>query len=60
MQTSINNTQKGTEFMTLFPTLDSPEEVLELAKSKITSVERNELHSLFMTYHNTLLHKLLS
>lgn len=46
--------------MTLFPTLDSPEEVLELAKSKITSIERNELHSLFMTYHNSLLHKLLS
>lgn len=46
--------------MTLFPTLDSPEEVLELAKSKVTSIERNELHSLFMTYHNSLLHKLLS
>lgn len=60
MQTSSTTPNKSPQIMTLFPTLDSPEEVLELAKSKVTSVERNELHSLFMTYHNTLLHRLLS
>lgn len=46
--------------MTLFPTMDSTDDVLALAKEKVKSIEHNELHSLFMTYHNTLLHKLLT
>jgi hypothetical protein len=43
------------EHMSLFPTLDSLDEVLELAKSKAPHIPENELHSLFMIYHNTLL-----
>lgn len=41
--------------MSLFPTLGSPQEAIELAKSKLPITDPNELHSLLMIYHNSLL-----
>lgn len=41
--------------MSLFPQMDSLDEVMALAKSKVTCIGQNELHSLFMTFQNTLL-----
>lgn len=42
--------------MSLFPTFSSLEEVLELAESQLPIVNKNDLHALLMSYHNTLLH----
>jgi hypothetical protein len=39
----------------LFPTLGSLNEAVELAESKVPVNCKNEMHSLLMTYHNTLL-----
>lgn len=39
----------------LFPTLGSLREVIYLADSKLPITNRNELTSLLMIYHNTLL-----
>lgn len=58
MKTTPEQTKQGHEYKSLFPTLDTTEEVLELAKSKGLAIEQNEIHSLFMIYHNTLLHTL--
>jgi len=41
--------------MPVFPTLGSIQEVLDLAESKLPINNHNELISLLMTYHNTLL-----
>ena len=41
--------------MSLFPTLGSLQEVVDLAESKVPVTNRNEMYSLLMTYHNTLL-----
>ena len=41
--------------MNLFPTLGSLQEVVNLAESKVPVVSRNEMYSLLMTYHNSLL-----
>lgn len=41
--------------MTVFPTLGSLNEVVELGESKLPIKDKNELFSLLMTYHNTLL-----
>ena len=41
--------------MTLYPTMNSLDEVVELAKAKLPGLSRNELLSLLFTYHNTLL-----
>lgn len=44
--------------MALFPTLDSLQDVLELAESKLPITDSNDLYVLFMTYHNTLIKEL--
>lgn len=44
--------------MTLFPTMGSLQEVVDLAESKMPITSRNELVSLLMTYHNTILKEL--
>jgi hypothetical protein len=41
--------------MGLFPTLGSLQEVTEYGESKLPITDKNELMSLLMTYHNTLL-----
>lgn len=41
--------------MTLFPTFGSLQEVIDYSKSKLPITDENELFSLLMTYHNTLL-----
>ena len=41
--------------MSLFPTMGSLQEVVELAESKMPITNRNEMFSLLMIYHNTLL-----
>ena len=43
--------------MSLFPTLNSLQEVVELAESKVPVHCKNEIYSLLMTYHNTLLNE---
>jgi hypothetical protein len=44
--------------MGLFPTLGSLQEVVDLADSKLPIKNRNELTTLLMIYHNTLLKQL--
>lgn len=41
--------------MGLFPTLGSLQEVVDFADSKLPITDKNDLFSLLMTYHNTLL-----
>jgi hypothetical protein len=41
--------------MALFPTLGSLQEVVDFSESKLPITDKNELFSLLMTYHNTLL-----
>lgn len=41
--------------MSLFPTLNSIQEVIELAESKLPVTSKNEMYSLLMTFQNTLL-----
>ena len=41
--------------MGLFPTLGSLQEVVDFADSKLPITSKNELCSLLMIYHNTLL-----
>ena len=41
--------------MSLYPTMNSLDEVVALAKSKLPVTSHNDLISLLMTYHNTLL-----
>jgi hypothetical protein len=40
----------------LFPTMDSLQDVIDLAKSKFPLEQHNDVLSLLMCYHNTLLH----
>lgn len=49
---------KPNMFMSLFPTMNSLQEVHELAESKIPITDKNELYGLLYTYHNTLLKEL--
>ena len=44
--------------MEVFPTADTLREVVELGYSKLPITDKNELFSLLMNYHNTLLHRL--
>ena len=39
----------------LFPTLGSLNEVIDYADSKVPVTSKNEMYSLLMIYHNTLL-----
>jgi hypothetical protein len=41
--------------MTLFPTFGSLQEVIDFSKSKLPLKDENELFSILMSYHNTLL-----
>ena len=41
--------------MNVYPTLGSLQEVVDLAESKVPVLSHNEMYSLLMTYHNTLL-----
>lgn len=41
--------------MPLFPTLGSLQEVVDFSESKLPIKDKNELFSLLMVYHNTLL-----
>ena len=41
--------------MGLFPTMGSLQEVIDFADSKLPIMDKNDLFSLLMTYHNTLL-----
>lgn len=46
------------EVMALFPTLDSLQDVIELGNSKLPITSQNDLYSLLITYHNTLIKEL--
>ena len=41
--------------MALFPTMDSLQDVMDLAQSRLPVTDHNEMLSLLFTYHNTLL-----
>ena len=41
--------------MSLFPSMGSLQDVVDFAKSKLPITNENDLFSLLMTYHNTLL-----
>lgn len=41
--------------MTLFPTSDSLQSVVDLGESKLPISNKNDLFTLLMNYHNTLL-----
>lgn len=41
--------------MGVYPTLDSLQDAIELAESKLPITSKNELMAILMTYHNTLL-----
>lgn len=41
--------------MSLFPTMGSLKEVVDYSESKLPITDKNELFTLLMTYHNTLL-----
>ena len=41
--------------MSLFPTLNSVSEAVELAESKLPITSKNELYALLMTFQNTVL-----
>lgn len=43
------------EHQGLFPTMGSLDEVLSMAESQLPITSKNQLHTLLMTYHNTLL-----
>lgn len=44
--------------MALFPTMGSLQEVLDLAESRLPLTSKNDVTTLLMTYHNTLLSEL--
>ena len=44
-----------TQPMSLFPTLSSEQEAIELMESKLPIVSKNELYALLMTFRNTVL-----
>lgn len=41
--------------MSVFPTFGSLQDVVDFAESKLPIEDKNDLFSLLMTYHNTLL-----
>ena len=41
--------------MALFPTMGSLQEVIDFAESNLPISSKNEMHSILMTYHNSLL-----
>lgn len=41
--------------MDVFPTFGSLQEVVDFAESKLPVADKNEMFSILMTYHNTLL-----
>ena len=47
-----------TQPMNLFPTMNNCDEVIHLAKSRLPLKSINEVYSLLMIYHNTLLNQL--
>lgn len=54
-QPSNQQPQLRAVHMALFPTLGSLQEVVDFAESKLPITDKNEMFSLLMTYHNTLL-----
>lgn len=46
--------------MQVFPTLGSLQEVIDLAESKLPITAKNDVTTLLMAYHNTLLNQLSS
>jgi hypothetical protein len=46
--------------MSLYPTMESIQEVINLAESKLPITDSNEMYSLLMTFQNTLIKYLTS
>lgn len=39
----------------MFPTMGTPQEVIDYANAQLPIIDKNVLHSILMIYHNTLL-----
>ena len=50
-----NDASLRTQPMSLFPTLNSEQEAIELMESKLPIASKNELYALLMTFRNTVL-----
>lgn len=50
-----NEASLRTQPMSLFPTLSSEQEAIELMESKLPITSKNELYALLMTFRNTVL-----
>jgi len=44
--------------LSLYPTMNSLDEVMDMAQAKVPQMARNEIVSLLLTYHNTLLQEI--
>lgn len=55
---SMDGTVIPTAPLELYPTLNTLQEVLELARSQVPIHHQNQITSLLFTYHNTLLKSL--
>lgn len=53
LNTMNNNDPKTVPDKSIFPTMGSIQEVIDLAESKLPITNKNELHSLLMTMSNT-------
>ena len=54
----VEGQSPGTGPMTLYPTLNSLQEVIDKAKAQLPVNCQNQLTSILFTYHNTLLNLL--
>ena len=52
-----NGASLRTQSMSLFPTLNSIQEAIELMESKLPITSKNELYALLMTFQNTVLNQ---
>ena len=50
-----NDASLRTQQMSLFPTLSSVKEAIELMEAKLPITNKNELYALLMTFQNTVL-----
>ena len=49
------NQNSHVRYASIYPTMDSPDDVLKWAATKLPITTKHELASVLMTYHNTLL-----
>ena len=55
MQNKDNKAHVHALSMGIYPTMESIQEVIQLAESKLPITDSNEMYSLLMTFQNTLI-----